>query len=102
MSVAEFKKILKEEQDGEEQEKSFAQKNLLEKAAFLVTWPLEKLQEYTIPCVEEEKMLGSWTWIYPITTSLIITFMNSCKSALCLLSDQQGGMQNFSISVQSP
>lgn len=81
MSVAEFKKILKEEQADEEQEKPFSQKNILEKTAFLVIWPLERLQDFTIPSVEEEKMLASWAWIYPITTTLMITSMNGCKSA---------------------
>lgn len=79
LSVAEFKKILKEEQNQEHDEKSFSERSLIGKLVYLTIYPFDKLSTLTIPSVEEERISGKLVWLFPFSSILMIITLNGCK-----------------------
>lgn len=76
LSVAEFKKILKEEQVEEQEEIPFGEMTTWGKVSFLILYPFEWMCALTIPPVEEEKLTSKWVFLYPLSTTFMVITLN--------------------------
>jgi hypothetical protein len=87
LTLAEYKHIVKEEEERQSEEIPFSQKSLINKIFHILELPFSLISEYTIPPVEEEKLDKPYIFIFSITTPLAMLILNQCKIAF----NSQGG-----------
>lgn len=82
MSVAEFKHIVKEVGNEEEEEIPFNEKSLFGKIMFIIEFPFSLAGLLTIPPVEEDKMESILICFYPLTSIVAFLYLNGSKYLL--------------------
>lgn len=80
ITIAEFKAMVKEEQNEQFDEVPFAQKTIAGKFLFLVCYPLDFIAFITIPPSEYDKLDRPWIGIFSFTSFLAMLILNGCKS----------------------
>lgn len=80
LSVAEFKKIVKEVDVEEEQEVPFSEKSLFGKIMYILEFPFMIVAFITIPPVETEKLVSPFVVLYSITSPVAFIFLKGSKS----------------------
>lgn len=80
LTLAEYKAIVKEEENEEDEEVPFSEKSTAGKILFILCFPLDFISFITIPPVELEKLDKPWIGIYSLTSFAAVLFLNGCKN----------------------
>lgn len=79
VTIAEFKAMVKEEQNEQFDEIPFSHKSITGKFLFIVCYPLDFITFITIPPTEYEKLDRPWIGIYSFTSLLTMLILKKCK-----------------------